>query len=147
MSELFILSTILFLIIIFSFAVATAANSRNRSFFGWLLIAFLISPILAAILLFILPKAKGAIEEECEIDTKNCPRCAESVKINALVCRYCSHEFSDRDAISNNIEKSYKDIEYTLNSRNEVKINFNGNDKLWKNESEFKKWVDDGAAR
>jgi hypothetical protein len=29
------------------------------------------------------------------IDTKQCPRCAEDVKEQALVCRYCAHEFPE----------------------------------------------------
>ncbi|WP_213340173.1 zinc ribbon domain-containing protein [Ancylobacter lacus] len=31
-------------------------------------------------------------------DTKVCPRCAETVKAAALVCRYCRHEFTAEPA-------------------------------------------------
>lgn len=36
-------------------------------------------------------------EQEAEIDTKLCPRCAETVKTAALVCRFCGHEFGENN--------------------------------------------------
>jgi hypothetical protein len=32
-------------------------------------------------------------------DMKTCPRCAEDVKPQALVCRYCGHEFGDQTPV------------------------------------------------
>jgi len=30
-------------------------------------------------------------------DTKTCPRCAETVRAQAQVCRFCGHDFTNRD--------------------------------------------------
>ncbi len=37
----------------------------------------------------------------CENETKECPACAEKIKIKAKICRYCRKEFSDEE-----VEKS-----------------------------------------
>jgi len=35
-----------------------------------------------------------------ELDTKTCPRCAETIKAAAVVCRFCNHEFNQEAAAS-----------------------------------------------
>lgn len=33
-------------------------------------------------------------EETEEVETKECPKCAETVKAKAAVCRFCGHDFA-----------------------------------------------------
>src|SRR5215467_4165912 len=82
----------------FSLAVAVAANSKGRSGLGWFFLAILISPLLAG--LFVLAVRNLRSEQDAlhrsEMElakTKKCPRCAETVKIDARVCRFCNTEF------------------------------------------------------
>lgn len=37
--------------------------------------------------------------------TKRCPQCAEEIKLEAVVCRYCNHRFDPQD-VSRDIERS-----------------------------------------
>ena len=68
--------------VILSVAVCAWANSLDRSAFGWLVVALVLSPLLAAIFLAIAGR-----------NGKTCPKCAETVKRDALVCKHCSHPF------------------------------------------------------
>lgn len=43
-------------------------------------------------------------------DIKECPKCAETIKLEAKVCKHCGHEFSDRE-IEEEKEKQRKLIE------------------------------------
>ena len=40
-----------------------------------------------------LPTAAVRVTGEVESDLKDCPRCAETVKRAAKVCRFCGHDF------------------------------------------------------
>ena len=46
-------------------------------------------------------------EEKNQIEslTKICPKCAETIKSAAVVCRYCGHQFKNEDEIESNQEK------------------------------------------
>lgn len=76
---------------IFSIIVGVAASHRGRSGFGWFILATFISPILALILVLVLPnlaptEAGGRITPETH---HRCPECKELIRRDASKCRYC----------------------------------------------------------
>lgn len=89
---------IVFLLFWLGFIVLTAviAGSKNRSAGGWGLLAafFGVFATIAVACCERLPTAQeiASARSASEI-TKTCPRCAETVKAAALVCRFCNHEF------------------------------------------------------
>ncbi|PWC69096.1 hypothetical protein TSH7_01230 [Azospirillum sp. TSH7] len=88
------------------------ASNKGRSVFGWVAIAVLVAPITILILLA-LPSLKVQATPyrdrgdgySCPSsrplsppsDTKECPRCAETIKKAAVVCRFCGAELSNSE--------------------------------------------------
>jgi hypothetical protein len=96
-------SAYLFYAAFFGLACAWLAEQKGRKSGEWLFAGFLFG-IFALLMLGFAPpmeKSSGAALPSQELGNKKCPRCAESVKLEALVCRYCKHEFDAED-----IEKS-----------------------------------------
>jgi hypothetical protein len=89
---------------------AIIASNKRRTVFGWFCMGILFGPlavITVAVLRQLTPneaaRAAGgprAILPEPEaanvnaVRTKPCPRCAEDVKVAALVCRFCGYDFT-----------------------------------------------------
>jgi predicted amidophosphoribosyltransferase len=95
-------------------ATGALAHSKGRSVAGWVCLSILIAPLTILILLALpnlqtrafqrqsldeqrrqreASEALLAQQRKEASDTKTCPRCAETIKKAALVCRFCGNEF------------------------------------------------------
>ena len=71
-----------FLYLLLAIAVWVWARRLDRSGFLWFLLSLLLSPVVTGILLLILgPSGKA------------CPKCAETVRREAVLCKHCGHRF------------------------------------------------------
>lgn len=79
--------------LIFGGIAASVAGKKGRSKILWFIASFLLGGIPLLILLF-MSNLKGIAEQEMLASTKQCPKCAERIKQEANVCRYCNYEFA-----------------------------------------------------
>lgn len=63
-------------------------TSKGRSGIAWFFVSALISPVIAFIILLVIGVPKESF--------KKCPRCAENVKVEASVCRFCGFNFGEQ---------------------------------------------------
>ena len=84
---------------IFSLAIGFAASSRGRGSGNWFVVAIVLSPLIAAILLFLssdlskIAAAKALLDAQPSDNTHvKCPNCAEFVLPAAKVCKHCGHD-------------------------------------------------------
>jgi hypothetical protein len=71
-------------------AALAVATGKGHSGCLWFLAAVLLGPLALLAALVVSP----AVPTQSAGDEKICPRCAESVKAQALVCRFCGFEFA-----------------------------------------------------
>lgn len=80
---------IFFFWFIFAIGVGVIASSRGRDGFGWFFLAMVISPIIAVVIVALIPSLKpvpGAPNPRTHV---KCPDCAELVLAEARVCKHC----------------------------------------------------------
>lgn len=74
-------------------AAGIVASNKNRSVIGWVILTGLLLPII--IILLVLPKKPGD-QNSSGSDTKKCPSCAEEIKAEAVVCRFCNTKYPEQ---------------------------------------------------
>jgi hypothetical protein len=77
--------------ILFSALVAAYASKKGHGAAGYFFLALFLSPLVG----FLIALASKADRESAakKSGLKKCPRCAEYVQAEALVCRFCGNEF------------------------------------------------------
>jgi hypothetical protein len=75
--------------------VGLLAHKNNRSVIGWVLLCFVISPLLCAIILGLLPAVQRAPVPGSNLGVRKCPFCAEEVKADAKICRFCQRDLPE----------------------------------------------------
>lgn len=87
--------TTLFIIVgwlVLSIVVAVAANARGRSAGGFFLLSLLVSPLIGLLAVVAMPAQESEWDRQRRLSaTRPCPQCAELVKREAQICRYCGH--------------------------------------------------------
>ncbi len=87
---------IVWLVILLVAAVipASIASRKGRNFVGWYIYGVLLWIVALIHSLLLRPNPKLIEEKDLKRgELKKCPNCAELVKSDARVCRYCGHSF------------------------------------------------------
>ena len=111
---------IVFFWLAFAIIVGAAANTRGRDGVGWFVLAVLISPVLAGLLLLALPRFdRSRAKAVAQAPMKKCPYCAQMIPIEALVCHLCRREVDTPESAKVLIENESRRQEHRTETENE----------------------------
>lgn len=107
---LFWISTII-LWILCGVGAAIAASNKGREIGPWFMIGFLLGPF-GLIYALIVPKiiVVEIKDKSIENENKRCPMCAETIKLEAIKCRFCGQLF-DNNEVQKEIDKRKAEID------------------------------------
>lgn len=112
--------------LIFGFLSTLAVKEKNRNQFGWFLIGFFLG-IFGLVAALIVPIVKDKVSENSQLVfnpsnyEKKCPDCAEMIKLEARVCRFCGKKFSEEE-IQELIDREKNKFESRLKAKYENEI-------------------------
>jgi len=97
----------------FSIIAGVIASGKARSFFGFFFLSVLLSPLIGIITaLVVKPNIKGVEENEIKGgDSKKCPHCAEIIKKEANVCRFCGRDLVEESKDGGQINEQPMPVE------------------------------------
>ncbi|MNY16149.1 hypothetical protein D3C86_1493980 [compost metagenome] len=78
---------------------AMIANSKGRHIGTWFAYGFLLAPIAIVHALLLVPDPKATEARQAAQGMKKCPYCAEMVKQEAIICRFCNRDFPESESI------------------------------------------------